>query len=218
MGTDKPSLVIDGRTLLQRSIDAVVLAGAERVVVVGREQDRDDRIPGVTAIADSAPGSGPLGGFLDGLRYLSGSQRLSEAHDVGDLGEHDGPSTGSPEGRSVANVVLLVASDHPDLQPVELRFIAARLGDEPPDTMAVIPVVDGRDQTLHAAYRPSLAGPLGESFAAGERSLHRALSGHVTVRVDRAGAGRRSYLDVDDPAQLTAYRSARPAGPADSSG
>ncbi len=192
MGTDKPSIVIDGRSLLRRTVDAVRLAGAQHIVIVGREQHDAPSVSGLVSIVDSSPGSGPLGGFLDGLRALGASDPVG--------------------------VVLLIACDHPDLDADELRVIADRLSVEPPGTAAVVPVVDGRDQTLHAAYRRSLAGPFTEAFATGERSLHRALAGQVVVRVDRTGEGQRSYLDVDDPSQLDAYRQARKAGPANSSG
>lgn len=203
MGSDKTSIVIDGRTLLRRSIDAVLLAGAERVVVVGRSPGLDANLPGVVSIGDSAPGSGPLGGFVDGLRCLAGTGAS------GPLRAGEGPTSG---------VVLLVASDHPDHEPDELRYLASFLAEEPMSTMAVIPVVEGRDQTLHAAYRPVLIGPLANAIVSGERSLHRALAGQVIVRLERAGERRRSYLDLDDPEQLAAYREVRQAADGDING
>ncbi len=187
MGTDKTRIVLDGRTLLQRSVDALRLAGAVRIVVVSRHGDPTALAHGVVAVADSFPGSGPLGGIIDGLRRL----------------EHDlDRATGVPDD----NVVVVVASDHPDHDPTELAFVASLLANAPAQTAAVIPVVDGRDQTLHAAYRRWLAEPLAQQFGAGVRSLHRALDHHPTVRIERAGSARRSYRDLDDPSDLEAYR------------
>ncbi len=190
MGTDKTRIVLGGRTLLERSIDALRQAGAERIVVVSRDGDATGLPDGVLAVADSSPGSGPLGGIVDGLRHLAGVDR----------GAADAPA------RPGDDVVVVVASDHPDHDPDELAFVASLLATAKPRTAAAIPVVDGRDQTLHAAYRRWLAEPLAAQFDAGERSLHRALDAHPTLRVERTGPVRRSYRDLDDPTDLAAYR------------
>ena len=203
MGTDKAHIVIDGRTLLQRSIDAVVGAGAERVVVVGLRGELEALPAQVRTVPDSAPGSGPLGGVVDGLRFLMNTDWNSEP----------GACVSAPD-----TVVIVVASDHPDHDLTELRYLVSRLVAEPAATTAVIPVVDGREQTMHAVYRPTLFAPLAASFSAGERSLRRALVGHPILRIKRSGVARRSYLDLDDPDQLAAYRSGTAALPRDVSG
>ncbi len=191
MGTDKTRIVLGGRTLLERSVDALRRAGAERIVVVGRDGDGAGLPEGVVAVADSSPGSGPLGGIIDGLRHLARMER--------DASEHSDTRHGD-------DVVIVVASDHPDHDPDELAFVASLLAKATVQTAAAVPVVDGRDQTLHAAYRRWLAEPFAAQFDAGERSLHRALGAHPTVRVERTGAVRSSYRDLDDPADLEAYR------------
>lgn len=192
MGTDKTRILLGGRTLLEHSIDAVRQAGAHRIVVVNRDGDRTGLAEGVVVVADSMPGSGPLGGIIDGLLHLA-------RQDLLDSSDGDEPSGG--------DVVIVVASDHPEHDPRELAFVASLLRAASPETAAVIPVVDGRDQTLHAAYRRWLAEPLAAQFAAGERSLHRALDAHPTVRTTRAGSARRSYRDLDNPTDLETYRS-----------
>ena len=147
--------------------------------------------PESVRFADSRPGSGPLGGIIDGLRFLA-----RVAQDT--LGNTDAPLGD--------DVVLVVASDHPDHDPAELAYVASLLTTAAAETAAVIPVVDGRDQTLHAAYRRCLAEPLAAQFDAGERSLHRALEAHPTLSAERTGPVRRSYRDLDDPTDLEAYR------------
>lgn len=191
MGTDKTRIVLGGRTLLERSIDAVRQAGAQRIVVVRRDGGSDGLPVGIVAVGDSRPGSGPLGGIVDGLRHLARVTR--ETSEIAD----------EPPG---GDVVVVVASDHPDHDPAELAYVASLLIAASADMAAVIPVVDGRDQTLHAAYRRWLAEPLAAQFTAGERSLHRALDAHPTLRVERVGPVRRSYRDLDDPTALEAYR------------
>ena len=191
MGTDKTRIVLGGRTLLERSIAAVRQAGAQRIVVVGREANAEGLPADVVAVADSRPGSGPLGGIIDGLRHLAWVTREAA------------PMAGETLG---GDVVVVVASDHPDHDPAELAYVASMLRAASAETAAVIPVVDGRDQTLHAAYRRWLAEPLASQFDAGERSLHRALEAHPTIRVERTGPVRRSYRDLDDPTDLAAYQ------------
>lgn len=197
MGTDKTRIMVGGRTLLDRSIDALRRAGAEQIVVVSRDGDAAGLPDGVVAVSDSSPGSGPLGGIIDGLRHLARIER--------DTSENSDERRSDDERRG-DDVVIVVASDHPDHDPDELAFVASLLAKATVQTAAAIPVVDGRDQTLHAAYRRWLAEPFAAQFDAGERSLHRALGAHPTVRVERTGAVRTSYRDLDDPADLEAYR------------
>ena len=203
MGTDKTRIVLGGRTLLERSIAAVGQAGAQRIVVVSRDANANGLPAGVVAVADSLPGSGPLGGIVDGLRHLASVDREAT------------PMAAETEG---GDVVVVVASDHPDHDPAELAYVASMLRAASAETAAVIPVVDGRDQTLHAAYRRWLAEPLASQFDAGERSLHRALEAHPTIRVERTGPVRRSYRDLDDPTDLAAYQAESATAPEASSG
>ena len=203
MGTDKTRIVLGGRTLLERSVDALHLAGADQIVVVGRNGRADGLPDGVVGVADSHPGSGPLHGIIDGLRHLA-----DVARNISDV-------TVEPPG---GYVVVVVAADHPDHDPVELAYVASLLTAASPDTAAVIPVVNGRDQTLHAAYRRWVAEPLAAQFEAGERSLHRALDAHPTLRPERTGPVRRSYRDLDDPNDLEAYRAESTTGREEHSG
>ncbi|RZS43267.1 molybdopterin-guanine dinucleotide biosynthesis protein A [Herbihabitans rhizosphaerae] len=65
-GVDKPGLVVGGRTLLARALDAV--GGAEPVVVVGPRRDIGEN---VVWTREEPPGGGPLAGLAAGVRALS---------------------------------------------------------------------------------------------------------------------------------------------------
>ncbi|MFC5052950.1 molybdenum cofactor guanylyltransferase [Saccharothrix xinjiangensis] len=64
-GVDKALLVVDGRTLLDRVLDAV--GGPGRAVVVGPPRD----VPGVRWAREEPPGGGPLAGLAAGLRHAA---------------------------------------------------------------------------------------------------------------------------------------------------
>ena len=58
MGRDKAGLVLDGRTLLDRAIDVLHVAGAERVIVAGGDR---------ATVVDGVAGQGPVGGIASVL-------------------------------------------------------------------------------------------------------------------------------------------------------
>jgi molybdopterin-guanine dinucleotide biosynthesis protein A len=63
MGVDKAALIIDGRSVLDRTIGALRELTGE-VIVAGR----DVPFAGVRSVPDAAPDSGPLGGLIAALR------------------------------------------------------------------------------------------------------------------------------------------------------
>jgi molybdopterin-guanine dinucleotide biosynthesis protein A len=65
--SDKRNLLLDGETLLQRSVDAVRQAGARRVVVVG-----DEGVDDVVAVREDPAFAGPVAAIAAGLRALPG--------------------------------------------------------------------------------------------------------------------------------------------------
>ncbi|RKY64426.1 MAG: molybdenum cofactor guanylyltransferase [Candidatus Latescibacterota bacterium] len=77
MGMDKAGIVLGGRTLLERAIDALRPLCRE-VWVVGRE-GRDD---GVRYLVDELPGLGPIGGLYTGLRALGDGRAIFVACDM----------------------------------------------------------------------------------------------------------------------------------------
>lgn len=192
-GSDKTAALLDGVTLLDRVVD-VARTAVDDVLVVG------PRAPGSTGSGLGAPESsgslaeapgacrqvvepeprrGPLGGFAHGLAHVE-----------------------SP-------VVLLLAADHPHLQPEFLRSLLVRLVEADGDAAvdAVVPMRDGRSEPLVAAYCTDV-GPVAEQvLAEGGRSM-RALLDRLRVdwwaeedwrRIDPAGA---SFDDVDEPGDL----------------
>lgn len=199
MGREKAAIVVDGVTLLERAIQAVRKAGAQRIAVVGLAATsaiRTDSLPGfVRLVPDTQVGLGPLSGIIAGLTFL----RDQRQH-----GDDD-------------RACIVVACDHPELDPTELGDLAARLSMEQTDTLVVLPVTEGQRQPLHAAYRLRAVEPLEKAFREGERSLLRVLEalaqtppnptrGPPVLLLDRGeGHSHRSYVDLDDQVQLQTY-------------
>ena len=59
-GRDKSQLLVDGRTILARQVDALKPC-VERILLVGADKPALD--PGLTVVADRVAGCGPLGGL-----------------------------------------------------------------------------------------------------------------------------------------------------------
>jgi molybdenum cofactor guanylyltransferase len=174
MGRDKALLPLGGRALAVRVADALAAAGAGRVVAVGGDL-AGLRAAGLDAVPDEAPGAGPLTGVLTALANLGATGR-----DVVFVGSCD-----------------LVAPDRDAVR----RTVAALAG--APGADAAVPVVGGRRQWLHAAWRGRARVPLAAAFAAGERSVHGAVAraGLHVVDLDLPPA---SVADADRPGDLPA--------------
>jgi molybdopterin-guanine dinucleotide biosynthesis protein A len=83
--------------------------------------------------------------------------------------------------------------------PAIAQAVVVLVGD--PSAAVAVPVVDGRDQWLHAAWRPREAlAALEVAFARGERSLHRAVSAIAVIRY--AGGEPSAFGDADTIADL----------------
>lgn len=98
MGSDKASLVLDGRTLLQRTVDALSAVATEIVVVraAGQRLPALTSGPPLTVVADPVEDEGPLIGIAEGLRATA------------------------------CEVALVVACDMPFLRPELLRMLFDR--------------------------------------------------------------------------------------------
>jgi molybdopterin-guanine dinucleotide biosynthesis protein A len=194
MGRDKALLVVDGRPMVRRVVDAVIDAGAARVIVVGG--DLTALAPAVegttTLVPDRHPGEGPLGGLLTAFAHLAGADDPAAAP-VPDVG-----------------IVMALACDlvAPMPRAVEAT-VAALAGDDEADVAA--PEVDGAVQWLHAAWRTStVAAPLAERFAAGERSVHRAVAQAGLRLVEVPGLNPVGLADADTPSDLDRHRGQHP--------
>jgi molybdopterin-guanine dinucleotide biosynthesis protein A len=76
-GADKPALMIGGRTLLDRVIDAA--HGAERIVVVGPERETRTH---VLQVREDPPGAGPVAAVAAGLGLVQQAWCLVLAADL----------------------------------------------------------------------------------------------------------------------------------------
>jgi molybdopterin-guanine dinucleotide biosynthesis protein A len=76
-GADKLAADLGGRSVLERTIEAVGSVAGE-VLVIGRR----GRVPGVTYVADDRPFEGPLAGLAAGLRRASGTLVIAVAGDM----------------------------------------------------------------------------------------------------------------------------------------
>jgi molybdopterin-guanine dinucleotide biosynthesis protein A/rhodanese-related sulfurtransferase len=96
--------------------------------------------------------------------------------------------------------VLVLACDHVAAEPAAIRAVIDALGVGEADV--ALPVVGGRDQTLHAAWHRRCLDHLAARFADGARSVHEGLTGLDVVRI---GLGDDRWVaDADTPAQLLA--------------
>jgi molybdopterin-guanine dinucleotide biosynthesis protein A len=175
MGRDKALLVVDGEPMVRRVVRAVRSAGAAAVVTVGGDEAGLTAallpVQGVRAVLDHDPGEGPLGGILTGLVTL----------------DHE--------------VVLVVSCDLLAPDPTAMAATVRALADDPTAAVAA-PELDGRVQWLHAAWRrSSVQGPLAERFAAGERSIHRAVAATGLRRIT-VGVAPGGLADADTPDDL----------------
>ncbi|MET9465582.1 NTP transferase domain-containing protein [Streptomyces sp. NPDC006544] len=141
-GADKPGLLVGGRPLLDRVLDAC--ADARTTVVVG---GRRPTARPVRWARESPPGGGPLAALDAGLRHLHG---------------HPGPAPGSDARAGAVDTraarVLVLSADLPFLDRDTVRALL----DAPGGDGAVLRDPDGRDQPLVAAYR---AEPLRREIA-----------------------------------------------------
>ena len=64
-----------------------------------------------------------------------------------------------------------------------------------------VPLVDGRRQWMHAAWRAGAAAPLAAAFAAGERAVHAAVAAGG-LRVADLSLPAAAVADADTPADL----------------
>jgi molybdopterin-guanine dinucleotide biosynthesis protein A len=67
MGRDKATLVVGGEELWRRQVRTLREAGASEIIVARAGRESLDE-PGLRTVPDAAPGCGPLGGLVAGLR------------------------------------------------------------------------------------------------------------------------------------------------------
>lgn len=135
-----------------------------------------------------------IGGDLDALAAL-GLVAVADDH------PGEGPLGGVITGLRVAalGLVVVLACDLPAIDGATVRGLASSLAANP-RAVASVPVVGGRRQVHAMALRRSRSDHLAESFAAGERSLTRALEPLAVIEVTHLDPA--ALVDVDSPDDL----------------
>jgi molybdopterin-guanine dinucleotide biosynthesis protein A len=133
-----------------------------------------------------------VGGDLAALRALGLDARADDHPGEGPLG-------GILTALRLAgeDIVAVAACDLPSIDPAELAAVVAAL-DATAD--AAVPVVDGRLEPLHAAYRARCRPVLAAAFDRGERAVRRALVALSVVEIRPVDA--KSLRNVNFPGDL----------------
>jgi molybdopterin-guanine dinucleotide biosynthesis protein A len=126
-------------------------------------------LPGLELVADrGSPGRGPMGGVLAALDR--------------------GASLG-------ASIVVVLACDLPDVSPDGIRAVVSGLM-AAPEAMVAVPIVGGKLEPLHAAWRVSAIGLVPDDEAA----VHRVIAGLPHIEV--AGLDPSWLRNVNSPSDL----------------
>ena len=138
---------------------------------------------------------------IDPVIVVGGDQAAIEAAGhrfVPDEYPGEGPLGGiiSALGAVDTDLVVVLACDLLAASPDAVTRLLGSLGEGD----VAVPVVEGRAQWLHAAWRRSAESALRAAFGGGERAPRRALSGLVTVEV--VDASPTCYQDADTPSDL----------------
>ena len=180
MGTDKAFVEIDGVPMVNRAVQALRVAGAGPLLVVGGDDARLGAL-GLDTVPDLYPGEGPLGGVITAL---------------GALDAYDG----------VEAVVTLpcdvISPDPAAVRPV-LEGLAVAVGDSTgggPGADLVVPIGGGAPQWAHAGWRWTCLRPLSEAFERGVRALREAAPLLRAVEVEVPGEDW--FRDADRPEDL----------------
>ncbi len=184
MGRDKAAIEFAGATLLQRTVTAVAEVASEVVLVRAPGQP----LPAVTAscpiavVEDAIEGQGPLHGMATGLAAAHGAR------------------------------CLVVGVDMPFLQPALLRLLLDRLtaGIEA-GSRWVVPIADGRPQSLCSAIARDALPVLRSHIEAGDRAPMAIAADLGLIRLPEdvwraADPAGLSFVDVDTPEALEAAR------------
>lgn len=177
MGADKAFVEVGDRSLVVRVAGALQAAGADEVLCIGGDIERL-RSLGLEAHADDQPGEGPLGAIATALR------------------------------RSRNDVTVVLACDLIHPSPAAIATVVEALTGVPSERdtapSVAVPVVGGRAQWLHAAWRADALELLERAFADGVRAIHRAAAGLSVLEVP--GIAVEAVVDADTPGDLPECR------------
>jgi molybdopterin-guanine dinucleotide biosynthesis protein A len=162
-----------------------------------------DGRPMAVRVADAlaAAGGSPVravGGDTEGLAAAG-------LEVVPDLDPGEGPLGGIVTALAAlpSDVVFVASCDLVEPSSDAVAATVAALADSPAASVAV-PLVGGRRQWMHAAWRAGAGPPLRAAFAAGERAVHAAVSAGGLPVVELALPGA-TVADADTPADLPGH-------------
>ncbi len=121
---------------------------------------------------------------------------------VPDLDPGEGPLGGIVTALAAlpSDVVFVASCDLVDPSSEAVAATVAALANAPTASVAV-PLVGGRRQWMHTAWRAGAGAPLRAAFAAGERAVHAAVAAGGLPVVELALPGA-TVADADTPADL----------------
>jgi molybdopterin-guanine dinucleotide biosynthesis protein A len=199
-GSDKSALILDGRPLLQRTVD--VLAGLfDEIPLVGR--------PAPPAPADPTDPTDRLHSSAHaarGTRHVLSSHASRITHHVPDAIPGAGPLGGIYTGLLAMTrpFGFFVACDMPLLDPAVIRRQLEVLRGSEAD--AVVPTWDGYWEPLHAAYSQDCLPAVRRQTESGDLRIRR-FFGSVNVlywNVVAEGISPRAFANVNTKGDLVA--------------
>ncbi|MDX1932503.1 MAG: molybdenum cofactor guanylyltransferase [Capsulimonadales bacterium] len=176
MGQDKALLPLDGETLLERTIRMAIEAGAETVLVIGRERPADDDPAGAIFLPDAPAdaGQGPLAGLAAALEA-------------------------APTDRT-----LLLACDMPCLTAEAIRWLASLPSDDSGAHGTVTVGADGEPEPLFSVYSRAVRPLVRERLASGRRSLKGLIETGAFTSVALPEAFRTAIVNANTPEEWQA--------------
>lgn len=174
MGRDKALIEREGEPLAVRVAAALRVGGCHDVWAAGGDE-RALRALGLEVLTDRFPGQGPLGGLATAL-------------------------AAAPLG----GVLVLAPCDVLDPDPRVTRTLLTGLSQAPPEVEAAVPLVGGRLEWIHSAWRVrrGLVGRIDAQLEAGRRRLDAVSAVARSVTVE--GIAARALADADRPEDLAA--------------
>jgi molybdopterin-guanine dinucleotide biosynthesis protein MobB len=180
MGADKALIEWQGKPLLWQIVERFQRAGFS-VIVAGGPYEWAQRLKGLPApvVADlpAHEGFGPLAGIEAGLLNIKTQPPV-------------------PRPSSLVPFVGVIACDLPFADPNLLSWLAGQIG----DADAVVPIVDGEPQPLHAVYARSCLPHLVAQLESQDKSVKSFLK-----RLKVVWVGEEEWQKVADPICLKAH-------------
>jgi molybdopterin-guanine dinucleotide biosynthesis protein A len=153
-------------------------------------------------VADAVAAAG-----AEGVVAVGGDAAALQAEGLTVLADEEpgaGPLTGilTALAGTTEDIVFVAACDLVAPSAEAIAHTVRALAADPAGDIAT-PVVGGRRQWMHAAWRRRTEMPLGATFAAGERAVHAAVAAGG-LRVVEVALDARAVADADVPADLPA--------------